>query len=319
MIAFQSLPTGSIKVSSALANCTSSKQQANQSASASSSSSGNAKYLRYVRSKLSKSRLNSVLSITSNASSAQQQQQQQQQQSKQDNSTLISQVNSSIQQSSCLLEAQDLESQKLFDGQEKTFKAELVRLEGQQQMVSSSTDVMLSKLSIASHKQLAGSLSNELTGELASSQAGKQQQSASKRSTFFQGFRYTLKGRRGSKMQAKQQADAADIQSSGAGEQECGLQQSHSLSSISSQNQPKLQAQASTKKKSKAAADTPTSADSKSGMGEESNSLSGEQANCASATKTTSNVAYLYTSTTTTTTSSSSKRLTSSLASFSRK
>lgn len=76
-----------------------------------------------------------------------------------------------------------------------------------------------------------------------------QQQSSFKKSTFFQGFRYTLKGRRGSKQVDKQQQELATVSS--AEQQQGGsgsIQQSHSLSSISGQPASRLSSFGTSKK-----------------------------------------------------------------------
>lgn len=88
------------------------------------------------------------------------------------------------------------------------------------------------------HKSLLGSISNELSNpnsaEVEEPKAVQQQTSSKKSSNFFQGFRYTLKGRRSSK-QVGQAEEMQTTQTTSTSFSETQLQQSVSLTTISQQ------------------------------------------------------------------------------------
>lgn len=237
--------TGSIKVSAPCAGPTSSSVRAGSQAgrpdaAGGSSGSGNAKYLRYVRSKFSKSRLNSVLSLTGSGK---------------DSATPPTPADEQPAPEQAT-NGTGARNQLASSGNLQT---ELVRLERQQHLVASSTEVELLArksqqlrldlreplgASPAAGEQPAPDEGAGAAGALppAPRQLQHQQQSGAKKSNFFQGFRYTLKGRRGSKQVSQAPAGslaggqpAAAAAQQPAGESSATLQQSVSLSSISSQ------------------------------------------------------------------------------------
>lgn len=193
-------------------------QTAGSQPTASTAASGNAKYLRYVRSKLSKSRLNSVLSLTVG---------------KQDSLSCspMGTGSGASKQATADAEGQsELAADKVH--------GELVkRLECKQELVSSSEQVRCE-----SHLTTSESLTPPEPSEPGDAAALPPNPASSqvikKSSNFFQGFRSTLKGRRGSKqvgqLQAKQDEPAQQVEPES--ELSC-LQQSQSLSSISSGQQ----------------------------------------------------------------------------------
>lgn len=190
--------TGSIKVSS------SNNQQNQSNSSGSSGGGGNAKYLRYVRSKLSKTRLNSVLSLAGGSSS------------KQDQAPPghsvgaelpplsgggLSEIQLSAESSAMFVSQQHQQYQQRLDsdGTSQQFKAELVGAERQHHFGTSNLEVS----GHGERQQLLNQLPPSGTAFVVSQQRRPLQQQASiKKSNFFQGFRYTLRGRRGSKQQA---------------------------------------------------------------------------------------------------------------------
>lgn len=234
---------------------------------------GNAKYLRYVKSKLSKSRLNSVLSIggTSKDSTPTLASSEIEQSSQQ----LAASGAAPPETSSALLSTASSVSSS--SSMSSWSSSSMARLEKQRLQVSSGEVELLAQRSqqlslemLTHRKPIGASLSNsELIGQQqapgtgagdtlqanclppTSGSASKlqqqhQQQSSFKKSTFFQGFRYTLKGRRGSKQQANQQHQeqvATPTPADGG-----AIQQSHSLSSISNQPTGRLGALGGSKK-----------------------------------------------------------------------
>lgn len=183
------------------------------------------KYLRYVRSKLSKSRLNSMLSLTSkeqttfdsssSPSSSQlatpstaelsgssaspfatiegQQQQQQQQLSE---STPGEQLLGFNQTLATATTTTTTSTTATFSHQQETFSQELAR-----QPVGAS-------LSICS---TSGDQQHENIDQQALRRT-RQQQASTKKSNFFQGFRYTLRGRRGPKQQQQLEQSQHQVQ-----------------------------------------------------------------------------------------------------------
>ena len=270
----QSALSGSTSVlASASTNATSATTS---SASSSSSGGGNAKYLRFVRSKLSKTRLNSVLSLTSSTKESavcagvvnntaadcivqgEFGQEQAEAEVEVRGEWNRRGKEAEREKGDC---AREISRHQLATS---GFQAELVRTECQQHLVCSSSSreveqlarrsqqLRLDTASAACDEQICAGHSPSATGapsggvEPGSSclplapQAGKQQhQSSFKKSNFFQGFRYTLKGRRGSKQVQKQQQQQQQQQQFQAeqGQPTGPLQQSHSLTSISGSQQ----------------------------------------------------------------------------------
>ena len=238
------MPASTALVASAAATTTTitttTSSLANQSLSASAGGSGggggNAKYLRYVRSKLSKSRLNSVLSLAGSGGQAKE---------------LTGGDQSAPYQAD--LAAALSEPSELLLGQQLVASGAGPRVKSLAKLdVHRPVGVSLSS-EPASGSSAGGDSSAELAtppeeGQVASTTGAKLRQQASvKKSTFFQGFRYTLRGRRGSKQRPQQQPTAAattttlatTITTTAIQNQTdelaaaATLQQSHSLSSIS--------------------------------------------------------------------------------------
>lgn len=217
--------TGSIKVTLSSMNQSQSSAGSTTAGQSAAPSGGNARYLRYVRSKLSKSRLNSVLSLTVG---------------KQDS---ISSSALSTGAGSAASGKQNSDERCAADSQQ--VHGELMKtVECRQELVSSSEQVSIeSRLTTSeSLKPLDASGSRNQPSDSGDAAALppnpatsiQQQQVIKKSSNFFQGFRSTLRGRRGSKQVAQlQHQQKQDDQQPVEVEQAC-LQQSHSLTSISS-------------------------------------------------------------------------------------
>lgn len=255
-----------------MSSSTASGQLASASGQSSQSGSGgNAKYLRYVKSKLSKSRLNSVLSIGGSSSSKEAQAQEIEQSQLAANSQQLAAsgvlAEATTTTSSSLLSTLATGSISSSSSMSSWSSSSMARLEKQRLQVSSGEVELLAQRSqqlslemLTHRKPIGASLSNsELIGQQqaaggdtpqpgnclppTSGSASKlvqqhQQQSSFKKSTFFQGFRYTLKGRRGSKaqqasQQEQQQALLEQQLQQVAADGANTIQQSHSLSSIS--------------------------------------------------------------------------------------
>lgn len=199
--------TGSVKA----APSNSRPPLANQGSLAGSSQ---AKYLRYVRSKLSKSRLNSVLSLGGGSSS--------------------SACGRSTEEPAASADERPPPAAAAAAAAAEGHHQ--VLLERQQHLVSTSANVDLvagqvHQLSL--HRPVGSSLSGLLlTGDserLGAAHSGSLKQA--KRQNFFQGFRYTLR-RRGSKQVAALAPEPASPQL----EEAASLQQSQSLTGLSSQS-----------------------------------------------------------------------------------
>lgn len=206
-----------------LATTTTATTTTTNQSSVGASGVGNAKYLRYVKSKLSKSRLNSVLSLAGGPSG----------------SGLAKELAHPTSERPAEQVNNSCSGPESFGGQQQQ-QVEFARLERQQHLLTNSLDVELvakqtSKLlRLDGHKPIEASLSNsESLAVEQDAQATSSVRAHVKKSNFFQGFRYTLRGRRGSKqVDSKQHSSSADKTDE--------LQQSNSSNSIASQQSIKL-------------------------------------------------------------------------------